>query len=123
MPIWATTCAPCHVSVWMSIWRANGPPVVPVHRPTAQSGRNQGLVSVGPIHRHVLEQRQAAPARAITIEEVKQYDAVVGHEHRLGRSALATQRELEDIALLHGLIAVTHVPALRITFVTVLKAG
>lgn len=29
MPIWATTWAPCHVSVWMSIWRANGPPVVP----------------------------------------------------------------------------------------------
>ena len=29
MPIWATTWAPCHVSVWMSIWRANGPPAVP----------------------------------------------------------------------------------------------
>jgi hypothetical protein len=94
-----------------------------VHRPTTQSGGGQGLVCVGPIHRHVLEQRQATPARAITIEEVKQYDAVVGHEHRLGRSALATQRELEDIALLHGLIAVTHVPALRITFVTGFKAG
>jgi MMPL family len=94
-----------------------------VHRPTAQSGRDQGLVSVGPIHRDVLEQRQGAPSRAITIEEVKQYDAVVGHEHRLGRSALATQCELEDIALLHGLIAVTHSPALRITFVTDFKAG
>jgi hypothetical protein len=94
-----------------------------VHRTTGESGSDKGLVSVGPIHRHVLEQRQAAPARAITVEEVEQHDAVIGHEHRLRGPALATQRELDDIALLHGLIAVRHVTALRIAFVTNVKAG
>src|ERR671911_738291 len=94
-----------------------------VHRPTAESGGDEGLVSVGPIHGYVLEQRQAPPARAITVEEVEQHDAVVGYEHRLGGPALAAQRELDDIALRHGLTAVTHLTALRITFVTTVKGG
>jgi hypothetical protein len=58
--------------------------------PTAESCGDPGLVSVGPIHGHVLQQRQTAPARAITVEEVEQHDTVVGHEHRLSGPALAT---------------------------------
>jgi hypothetical protein len=92
-----------------------------VHCPTVRSGGDEGLI--GPVHGDVLEQRQVTPARAITVEEVEQHEAVVGNEHCFSGSALATQCQLDHVALFHGLIAVTHGSSLRITFVTDIKAG